>query len=88
MKISQWMKAVAAFAVVSTGISQAQDSKPVSMPGETTPLVTEGIVGAPIDEVWKVFSTAEGYKKLGVAQAACSHSYCAAAKGVSVHGGI
>jgi uncharacterized protein YndB with AHSA1/START domain len=69
MKISQWMKAVAAFAVVSTGISQAQDSKPVSMPGETTPLVTEGIVGAPIDEVWKVFSTAEGYKKLGVAQA-------------------
>lgn len=28
--------------------------------------VTEGIVNAPVAEVWKVFSTSEGYKALGV----------------------
>jgi uncharacterized protein YndB with AHSA1/START domain len=31
--------------------------------------VNEGVVGAPIDEVWKVFSTAEGYQLLGPALA-------------------
>lgn len=31
--------------------------------------VNEGVVNAPIAEVWKVFSTSEGYKALGVAQA-------------------
>jgi uncharacterized protein YndB with AHSA1/START domain len=34
------------------------------------PQVTEGIVQAPVSEVWKVFSTADGFKKLGVAQCA------------------
>ncbi len=69
MKTSQWMTAVAAVAVLSAGISQAQESPPVSTQGEMPPLVTEGVVAAPVDEVWKVFSTAEGYRKLGVAQA-------------------
>jgi uncharacterized protein YndB with AHSA1/START domain len=32
------------------------------------PLVTEGVVNAPVAEVWKVFSTAEGFKKMGVAK--------------------
>jgi uncharacterized protein YndB with AHSA1/START domain len=32
-------------------------------------VITEGVVDASIDEVWRVFSTAEGYKNLGVAQA-------------------
>lgn len=31
--------------------------------------VNEGVVPAPIDEVWKVFSTSEGYKALGPALA-------------------
>jgi uncharacterized protein YndB with AHSA1/START domain len=31
--------------------------------------VTEGIINAPITEVWKVFSTSEGYKALGPALA-------------------
>jgi uncharacterized protein YndB with AHSA1/START domain len=31
--------------------------------------VNEGVVDAPVDEIWKVFTTAEGYKILGVAQA-------------------
>lgn len=34
---------------------------------DTSPLVTEAIINAPVDEVWKVFSTPEGYKKFGVA---------------------
>jgi uncharacterized protein YndB with AHSA1/START domain len=69
MKTCQWAKAVAAVAVLSAGISQAQERPPVSTPGEMPPLLTEGVVAAPIDEAWKVFSTAEGYRKLGVAQA-------------------
>ena len=35
---------------------------------ELEPQVTEGIVKAPAADVWKVFTTAEGFKKLGVAQ--------------------
>ncbi len=31
--------------------------------------ITEGVVDASMDELWRVFSTAEGYKKLGVALA-------------------
>ncbi len=31
--------------------------------------VNEGVVSAPVAEVWKVFSTSEGYKSLGVALA-------------------
>lgn len=31
--------------------------------------VNEGVVPAPVDEVWKVFSTAEGYKAMGPALA-------------------
>jgi uncharacterized protein YndB with AHSA1/START domain len=40
--------------------------------GQTTSevsFVNEGIVNAPIQEVWKVFSTSEGYKALGPALA-------------------
>ena len=33
------------------------------------PLVTEGVVDAPVAALWSVFSTAEGYKRLGVAKA-------------------
>lgn len=35
---------------------------------DTSPLVHEGIVNAPPEEVWKVWSTAEGFKAFGVAQ--------------------
>lgn len=31
--------------------------------------VNEGVIDAPVSEVWKVFSTSEGYKALGVALA-------------------
>jgi uncharacterized protein YndB with AHSA1/START domain len=36
---------------------------------ETPPLVTEAVLAAPVAEVWKVFTTPEGWKALGVAQA-------------------
>src|SRR5690349_20800730 len=35
----------------------------------TSPLVHEVTLNAPVEEAWKVFSTDEGFKKLGVAQA-------------------
>jgi uncharacterized protein YndB with AHSA1/START domain len=38
-------------------------------PVNVEPLVTEAVVEAPVAEVWRVFSTAEGYTKLGVAKA-------------------
>ena len=34
----------------------------------TDAAITEGVVDAPLAEVWRVFSTAQGYKNLGVAQ--------------------
>jgi uncharacterized protein YndB with AHSA1/START domain len=33
------------------------------------PQVTEGFINLPVGEVWKLFTTAEGYKKTGVAHA-------------------
>src|SRR5262245_51725363 len=33
------------------------------------PLVTEGFINAPVREVWRLFTTSEGYKAFGVAQA-------------------
>ena len=36
---------------------------------ELAPLITEGFVNAPIREVWTLFTTSEGYRKTGVAQA-------------------
>ncbi|MGE5344908.1 MAG: SRPBCC family protein [Acidithiobacillales bacterium] len=38
-------------------------------PPNLEPLVTEGVVQAPVAEVWRVFSTGEGYTRLGVARA-------------------
>jgi uncharacterized protein YndB with AHSA1/START domain len=38
-------------------------------PVETPSFVNEGIVNAPIAEVWKVWSTSQGYRALGVALA-------------------
>lgn len=46
-----------------------ESARPANVAGSSTdPQVTQGIVKAPVDDVWKVFSTAEGFKKLGVAQ--------------------
>jgi uncharacterized protein YndB with AHSA1/START domain len=33
------------------------------------PLVTEGFINAPVAEVWRLFTTSEGYRATGVAQA-------------------
>jgi uncharacterized protein YndB with AHSA1/START domain len=38
-------------------------------PPDTPSFVNEGIVNAPVPEVWKVWSTSEGFKALGVARA-------------------
>lgn len=55
------LSAVAILAVAA----QAQTTQP----DDPTTLVTEAVIDAPADEIWHVFTTAEGYKKLGVAQA-------------------
>lgn len=46
--------------VAACGAAQAADE---------VSFVNEGVVPAPIDEVWKVFSTSEGYKVMGPALA-------------------
>ena len=55
--------------VIALACLAAPQTQPSAAP-DATPQVTEGIVAAPVCEVWKVFSTAEGFKKLGVAQCA------------------
>src|SRR6185436_14124710 len=47
----------------------AQASGASDKTADTTPLVHEAIVNAPPSEVWKVWTTNEGFKKLGVAHA-------------------
>ncbi len=55
----------------SAGVSAQKAPEPARTPAPVNvePLVTEGLVEAPVAEVWRVFSTAEGYNKLGVAKA-------------------
>ncbi len=67
-------------AIALTGLGLAQSAPSANQPAapttpsaaataaDTSPQVTEGIVNAPIDEVWRVFSTPEGFKQLGVAK--------------------
>jgi uncharacterized protein YndB with AHSA1/START domain len=69
MKQSYWTKAALAFALLGTGMAKTEALQQKTSAADTSPLVTEGIIAAPVDEVWNVFSTAEGYKKLGVAKA-------------------
>jgi uncharacterized protein YndB with AHSA1/START domain len=41
----------------------------LAQPPASPSFVNEGVVNAPVAEVWKVWATAEGYKALGVAKA-------------------
>jgi uncharacterized protein YndB with AHSA1/START domain len=54
------MRAWIAVCLMACGAAQAADE---------ASFVNEGVIPAPIDEVWKVFSTSEGYKALGPALA-------------------
>lgn len=53
------------------GVSGQKTPEPEKTPAPVSvePLVTEGLVEAPVADVWRIFSTAEGYTKLGVAKA-------------------
>lgn len=60
---------------IAFSLPQARAAEPPAAQAETaeapqpvSPAVTEAVVNAPIGEVWEVFSTAEGFKKLGVAK--------------------
>jgi uncharacterized protein YndB with AHSA1/START domain len=50
-------------------LAQAPPPPQAPAPPNLDPLVAEGVVAAPVAEVWRVFSTADGYTKLGVAKA-------------------
>ena len=54
------MRAWIAVCLVACGGAQAADE---------VSFINEGVIPAPADEVWKVFSTSEGYKALGPALA-------------------
>lgn len=55
------MRMLVAAAILAFGVA-AQAADGVSF-------VNEGVVNAPVEEVWKVFATSEGYKALGVSLA-------------------
>lgn len=52
----------------SDGSQEGNVQPPGSGVPDVSPLVHEAIIKAPVGEVWNVFATAEGFKKLGVAQ--------------------
>ena len=54
------MRALLLVLLCACGASQAADE---------VSFVNEGVIPAPIDEVWRVFSTSDGYKALGPALA-------------------
>ena len=56
----RWL-AVFLFMPIAAGYTQA--------PAEEPSFVNEGIINAPIGDVWKVWSTSQGYRSLGVALA-------------------
>ena len=58
--MSVWLAIVVA--LMSAAVSAQDKPDPLSF-------VNEGTLNAPIDEVWKVWSTSEGYKSVGVALA-------------------
>ena len=54
------MRALLLVLLTACGAAQAADE---------ASFVNEGVIPAPVDEVWKVFATSEGYKALGPALA-------------------
>jgi uncharacterized protein YndB with AHSA1/START domain len=79
MRITLCAAAVAtALIATNAAIGQTERAKagasppaasPSATPVDTGPIVAEGVVNAPAAEVWKVFSTGEGFTKLGPAKA-------------------
>ena len=68
MRYTIWTAFVASGIGLATGLHANAKDAPAPLAPDCNPQVTEGIVNAPVAEVWKVFSTAEGFRKLGVAQ--------------------
>jgi uncharacterized protein YndB with AHSA1/START domain len=60
--VTRLAAAVGFLAVLATAVAQADD-------GAGEPQVTEGFVNAPIAEVWRIFTTSEGFKTTGAAKA-------------------
>ena len=54
--------------LVGQGQPTPEAARPQAPPN-LEPLVTEGVVQAPAAEMWRVFSTADGFTRLGVARA-------------------
>lgn len=52
--------------LIAAGVPAAE---PVASESPTDPQVTEGFVNAPLAEVWRVFTTSDGYKATGAAHA-------------------
>lgn len=61
-----WYTTVWAFALTCTAAAQEPAAPPPPASIDTSPLVVEAVINAPIADVWDVFATAEGFKKFGV----------------------
>lgn len=76
MKLAHCLSILASLACSLGTLGQAPEKRPepgaaVAPPAtpNTDPLVVEAIVNAPPAELWRVFTTADGYRNLGVAKA-------------------
>jgi len=56
-------------ALLSSPVLQAPAPPAPAEPPSTEPLVRERVIEAPVEELWRVFSTGAGFTKLGPAQA-------------------
>lgn len=61
----------AIWAVLCAGASMLGQTagNPEARSGNTVSFINEGVIHAPIEDVWRVFSTSDGYTALGVAKA-------------------
>jgi len=83
MRATMWALVAAACATASPSAAQTEKPTPARTPTpapaakpapapvnlDTSPIVAEGMVNAPPAEVWRVFTTGEGFKSLGPAKA-------------------
>ena len=65
--MNRLLKTAATFIIASSSVAAAQTTRPSDDDADVA--ISEGVITAPVDEIWRVFSTDDGFTKLGVAKA-------------------
>jgi uncharacterized protein YndB with AHSA1/START domain len=65
--MNRLLNVAAIFIVACSSVASAQTTRPSD--DDSTVAISEAVITAPVDEIWRVFSTDDGFTKLGVAKA-------------------